>query len=239
MKKRNWFMVIVLTLLVSLSLIGSAGATTAGFNVDCTGAFGFGSVPPGDTYRWRIRYWDPPNGRDDNFSGDVSNVTGTDPVAFNPVVLWPTTPSGGSDPDATYYWIDIWSDVAGADIYHAEGHFVCVTPTPTPPPPGQGCTPGFWKNHLALWPAPYTPGTDFDTTFGTNYFTPDITLRTALNLGGGGVNKLARHGTAALLNAASGINYPYTVAQVIALVQGGVGNADTLAAANELGCPLR
>lgn len=151
-----------------------------------------------------------------------------------------TLPSGGTGEGDTYYWIFIWSDKAGADIYHIEGHFNCLpTPTPTPPPPHEGCTPGFWKNHPAAWlQTPHRPDHDFDAMFGTNYFTPDITLGTAIGLGGGGVNRLARHGTAALLNAThSGVNYPYTAAQVITLVQ--AGNADAPEAANELGCPLR
>lgn len=78
---------------------------------------------------------------------------------------------------------------------------------------------------------------DFDTTFGVNYFTPDITLGQAIWLGGGGYNIIARHGTAALLSASDpGVNYPYTVAEVIAFVQ--ANNAAPLEMANELGCPL-
>jgi hypothetical protein len=105
------------------------------------------------------------------------------------------------------------------------------------PSGNEGCTPGFWKNHLSLWPAPYLPSADFDATFGVDLFNPNITLGTAINLGGGGVRKLARHGVAALLSAAHpGVDYPLTVAQVIAAVQ--AGDEDTLAAFNELGCPL-
>jgi hypothetical protein len=110
----------------------------------------------------------------------------------------------------------------------------CDTPT------GQeGCTPGYWKNHLEDWAAAgYAPGDDFDTVFGTDLFSPNISLLTAVNLGGGGVNKLARHGVAALLSAAHpGVDYPYSVAQVIAAVQ--AGDAGTLAAYNELGCQIR
>ncbi len=100
----------------------------------------------------------------------------------------------------------------------------------------EGCTPGYWKNHLLDWVV-YAPDDDFDTVFGVNYFTPDITLEEALNLGGGGVYRLARHGTAALLNAANNdVNYPLTEAQVIAAVQ--AGDSDLLAEYNELGCPL-
>lgn len=106
------------------------------------------------------------------------------------------------------------------------------------PPPGEGCTPGFWKNHLSDWgPTGLSPGDDFDTTFGVDLFDPDITLDDAVNLGGGGVRKLARHGTAALLNALHpAVSYPLSAAQVIAAVQ--AGDSDTLAGFNELGCDL-
>lgn len=103
---------------------------------------------------------------------------------------------------------------------------------------GEGCTPGYWKTkqHQDEW-AVYDQVNDFDTTFGTDLFDPDITLFQAVWAKGGGVNKLARHGTAALLSAAHpDVGYPLTVAEVIEAVQ--AGDADTLAAANELGCPI-
>jgi len=101
-----------------------------------------------------------------------------------------------------------------------------------------GCTPGYWKNHLNEWGAAgYSPADDFDATFGTNYFNPNISLLQAINLGGGGLNKVARHGTAALLSAAHpDVDYPFTVVEVIAAVQ--AGNVDALATANEQNCPL-
>lgn len=102
----------------------------------------------------------------------------------------------------------------------------------------EGCTPGYWKNHLSSWgPTGYSPTDDFDTVFGVDLFNPDITLQQAINMGGGGVNKLARHGTAALLNATHpDLNYPLTEAEVIAYVQ--AGNSEILVEYNELGCPL-
>jgi len=105
-------------------------------------------------------------------------------------------------------------------------------------PGDEGCTPGYWKNHLGSWPPTgYSPNDNFDTVFGVNYFDPDITLEQAVNARGGGLNKLARHGTAALLNAAHpGLAYPLSVAEVMALVQYGL--ADSLANFNEYGCPL-
>ena len=110
--------------------------------------------------------------------------------------------------------------------------------TLTVEPCGEGCTPGYWRNHYSQWPATgYQLGDDFDATFSVDLFDPNITLEQAIWMGGGHENRLARHGTAALLNAASpGVYYPMTVAQVIAAVQ--AGDADTLAANNELGCPL-
>lgn len=103
---------------------------------------------------------------------------------------------------------------------------------------GEGCTPGYWRNHLDSWgPTGFSPADDFDTTFGVDLFDPDITLEQAVWARGGGVNRLARHGTAALLSAAHpDVDYLFSVAEVIAAVQ--VGDADSLAQANELGCPL-
>lgn len=103
---------------------------------------------------------------------------------------------------------------------------------------GEGCTPGYWKNHLDSWAATgLDPNDDFDTTFGVDLFDPDITLEEAVNAEGGDENRLARHGTAALLSAAHpDVDYGLTVAEVIALVQS--GDADTLELHNELGCPL-
>jgi hypothetical protein len=96
-------------------------------------------------------------------------------------------------------------------------------------------SPGYWKNHLEAWsPTGYDPSDDFDATFGVDLFDPDITLEEALRARGGGVKKLARHGTAALLNAACpGGEFHLSEAQVIALVQ--AGDADALASFNELG----
>jgi hypothetical protein len=103
---------------------------------------------------------------------------------------------------------------------------------------GEGCTPGYWKNHLDDWPpSGLSPGDDFETTFGVDLFDPDITLLEAINLGGGGVRKLARHGTAALLNALHpNVDYPFSAAEVIAFVQ--AGDSSPLAEANELGCEV-
>ncbi len=107
--------------------------------------------------------------------------------------------------------------------------------------PGEpaGCTPGYWKNHLDAWgPTGLDPGDDFDATFGTDFFDPDITLGEAINRKGGGTKKVARQGTAALLNVLHpAVDYPVSEAAVIAAVQ--AQDVDGLVAFNELSpdCP--
>lgn len=123
-------------------------------------------------------------------------------------------------------------------------------PPPPPPPGNEGCTPGYWKQdqHLDSWVGTgFAPGNDFDTTFGVNFFNPNVSLVVAAGANGGGLNALARHAVAALLNSASaGVDYQYTTAQVLDIVQGDGAFAglsvearkNLLAAANEAGCPL-
>lgn len=126
---------------------------------------------------------------------------------------------------------------------------------------GEGCTPGYWKNNWVrwegaepgnAWTTPYVGGTKFDAVFGETITVrvgkADVTNPTlfqALNAQGGGVNALARHAVAALLNAASpDVDYDYSVAQVISMVQGALPDGDiegvknSLAGANEAGCPI-
>jgi hypothetical protein len=136
-------------------------------------------------------------------------------------------------------------------INAAHGQTVTFVNEEPPPPTGnQGCTPGYWKQsqHFGSWTT-YTQNADFDATFAVDFFNPNITLLEALGRNGGGVNALARHGGAALLNSASaGVDYAYTTAQVIDVVQGDgaysglsiEARKNLLAAANEGagGCPL-
>ena len=129
----------------------------------------------------------------------------------------------------------------------------------------RGCTPGFWKTHSELGPASFNawPTTGFTT--GQKYLTvfgispdgfkikferetkTDPTLFEAANAQGGMINALARHSVAALLNASSDlVVYPFTVAEVIAIVQAVDFSDDTsiesaknlLEEANELSCPI-
>lgn len=182
------------------------------------------------------------------FSGVVTNcggapleVTVTDDHAG--IVLGPITlePFGGSETYSGSYIPDV---SPSTNIVTATGVYSTYQPVVDSAEDtciiegdgGDGCTPGYWKNHLENWVG-FGPGDDFDTIFGVDFFNPDITLDDAVNLGGGKVKKLARHGTAALISAAHpDVYYPFTVAEVITAVN--AGNAEALADANELGCPL-
>ncbi len=95
-----------------------------------------------------------------------------------------------------------------------------IQPTEPPndePTNGEGCTPGFWKNNLDSWEV-YDSEQLFKDVFDGIVIDDDedLTLLGALELEGGGVNALARHAVAALLNAAhSDVNYPLLVDDVI------------------------
>jgi hypothetical protein len=89
-----------------------------------------------------------------------------------------------------------------------------------------GCTPGYWKQtqHFFAWGSVSTSAS-FHTVFNLSYkvtgFDKNLTLLGALNLGGNTNGEaLARHAVAAYLNSKrAGMNYPYSTAQVIAMVQ--------------------
>src|SRR3990172_12809627 len=94
-------------------------------------------------------------------------------------------------------------------------------------PPSKGCTPGFWKQkqHFEFWEN-YSPSQTFFSVFDRmitikvdNKDKTNPTLLEALKAQGGCVNALARHTVAALLNAASGIGYPFSEAEIIEAFQ--------------------
>jgi len=120
------------------------------------------------------------------------------------------------------------------------------TATFTPTPPLQGCSVGFWKQekHFDEWPTPYTTETLFKDVFGRQ-LAGDPTLLGALELKGGGLNKLARQATAGLLSAAHDrVNYAFMPEEVIAKFQDAFDSGDydptaaEFEAANDAGCPL-
>jgi hypothetical protein len=76
-----------------------------------------------------------------------------------------------------------------------------------------GCTAEFWKNNLELWKVLGVDyDSDFDETFGTDYFEPDISLEQAINLEGPGLNHIARSGTTAYLD---GLVNPYADVEIL------------------------
>ena len=112
---------------------------------------------------------------------------------------------------------------------------------------GQGCTPGFWKNHtgVEIWGTEYSPSDSFDEVFGVKLFGPSVSLLDAAKLGGGGFEALARHAVAALLNSSHvNVNYGLSTDQVIEMVQQAVKTGDpestknVFEALNESGCGI-
>lgn len=122
---------------------------------------------------------------------------------------------------------------------------------------GDGCTPGYWKQrqHFDSW-VNYTPTDLFGNVFGETIeirygkkrkIKENPTLLQALEAKGGGINALARHTVAALLNAASpDVSYDLSEAEVInafkAVYPGTKQDYNSLknffSSFNEQGCPL-
>jgi len=93
--------------------------------------------------------------------------------------------------------------------------------------PGEGCTPGFWKQqHVYSW-VTYKPEDSYEAVFGVAVPGGAPTLLEALGDGGGDIDALLRHSTAALLNASNpDVDYAYTVANIIAMVQDAFATGD-------------
>ena len=126
------------------------------------------------------------------------------------------------------------TDINGCTTYCS----VVIIP---PVPVSEGCTPGFWKNATNYWDkandpvsmriaaalgSPYNgnavTGSLFSETFGLTSaqmkaikLSASLTLKQAINLGGGDFQKLARHATAALLSASGLTKYTYSISQVL------------------------
>src|SRR5262249_60028546 len=88
---------------------------------------------------------------------------------------------------------------------------------------GEGLPSSHWKPpaNFVQWTAPYATGTSFNTTFGVTQETGLTLLGALQRTGTTGLQALAREGVAALLNAASpSITFAFSVAQVLAMVEG-------------------
>jgi len=161
-------------------------------------------------------------------SSDIATLTAppdsgdaVDPGVLNPGETWCWDVVVTVAASTTYSAVGEGTDPAGNVItypeYANERDEVTVN---TEACGGEGCTPGFWKNNAENWSANawdcYSPSTSFSSVFGltitiftggnpknsANYIT-NPTLLQALGANGGGINALARHAVAALLNACS------------------------------------
>ena len=128
-----------------------------------------------------------------------------------------------------------------------------TTTTTTTPEGGEGCTPGFWKGNAvnkgaSQWADPYDPTDLVSSVFVAPKNIGSLTLLAGLQLGGGGVNALTRHAIAAVLSAAHpDIDYPLTVAEIVAAVNAAYASGDAgviedlknvLDTFNNLGCGI-
>ena len=129
------------------------------------------------------------------------------------------------------------------------------TPPPTPSAVGEGCTPGYWKNHTSAWVV-YSPSQLVTGVFpvAAPYVGSTDTLLVALDYKGGknvqgAAQTLLRSAVAALLNTTNPtVDYPRTTAQVLSQVSTALLSGDrntmlslasTLDTYNNLRCPLR
>lgn len=103
---------------------------------------------------------------------------------------------------------------------------------------GEGCTPGFWRNHLTHWAAtPYSPSDKVNDVFGCDLVASDNTsLGTAIDRPQT-YGTLVFHAIAGLLNATHpNMEYGLSASEVIDAAC--AGDKDTIADENEEGCPL-
>jgi len=130
------------------------------------------------------------------------------------------------------------------------------------PCPGEGCTPGYWKNHHQSWPpSGFAPGDALSAAFAIpecleGCTDPDFktaTLDDALNFQGGDdfcgkAEILFRAAVASLLNSAHpSVDFPMTLEEVVLMVDSALASCDEdvytgvggeLDYLNNLGCPL-
>src|SRR5439155_660856 len=71
----------------------------------------------------------------------------------------------------TYQWVAIYS----GDANNAGTDSGCGTEPVVVTAPGQGCTPGFWKNHTSAWNGPTVNPTDQTIINLEQVLTPDVT----------------------------------------------------------------
>lgn len=180
---------------------------------------------------------------------DVNGGNLVVPVSYPDVSAWPGYDAAtGERSIGMGVQVSVLADDGALIKLSAKWWVRCAPPPPQPPTGNEGCTPGYWRQdqHYDSWAATgYSPSDDFEAVFGVDASFSPTDLGTAVALGGGGENALARHAVAALLNAANpDVAYAYTAAEVIAGVQDAYASGefeafkDALDAANNAGCPI-
>jgi hypothetical protein len=162
-------------------------------------------------------------------------------------------PSTGSDSAALCQTVSIVTDTVTIETNESGGIDFWIQ-DPGQSGGGEGCTPGYWKNHTDSWaPSGYSPNQTVSSVFSNPPFFGGNTLLQALQGGGGpgvqGATKiLLRAATASLLNSAHpGVSFDMSTADVISAVNAALASNDraTMIAlagdlddANNEGCPL-
>jgi uncharacterized repeat protein (TIGR01451 family) len=196
---------------------------------------------------------------------DEFRVGNTDDV-LEPNEVWCWDVNVVVDANTTYYGEGYGYDPQDNLITYQTGYTQELddVTVETEPCGGEGCTPGFWKNNAKNWGAnawceDFDPGDLFYEVFelpgpvvlnanGKKIYS-NPTLLEALDANGGGINALARHAVAALLNTCSEcVDYAYSdvgalIADVHDAIVSGDANAiqalhEELAYYNEAGCPV-
>lgn len=240
-KARSLLAVISFILIVALMPLSAFAGTDTGGGITltfpdnmtaCAPTFDFSTtgVDPG----WPVQY--------DIFKSEASSLvrigsgstTGNLNISFTPEPL--------ASGDSQVYAIFVAVFVPGQALPTKLSGQWRVDCDKEPPGGGEGCTPGFWRNHEEVWPIP--TDTDFDGVFGRDAFNPDITMLDAVWLKGGHLNALSRHAAAAYLNALSPVvSFDLTADEVVAAFQDAFDSGDynttknMFDALNNQGCP--
>ncbi len=236
---------------VTVNLKNAVGTVIDTTHTDADGKYSFTQLPPG---QYQVAFTNLPTdfyfalqdqGDDDARDSDADAITGmTVPITLR---------SGEQNLTIDAGLVSIKIDL--------EKLVKIVRQTPGG---GEGLTPGFWKTHSSYGPAPlkgwpetvknatqsFSPDDLYQSVFGVDVpgIGAEFTLLDALNAGGGGINALLRHSTAALLNAAnSNVDYEFSLGEVITDTRAAIlsGNASLIestknefAQQNELGADL-